>query len=208
MGSHSAGGQSSHSAKPPRRSYLGFISSIGLLLVGVLIGSMWAYSDNKDDVAIDTVEQEQGLNLSELCSAINADTISKFRESGVIVVDIPPEFDDNALIAELTRRQLKCTGETVSGVEANRRVCNNLNPTALKELAILVGVEETEVTKIGQENTDIARQVFNCDEIVPSETTTTKAPRTTETDEVPAQPDFTPDNERFNDPDTSTVNPK
>ena len=214
MGSHSAGGRHSSHSEPPRRPFLGVISAVGLLLIGILIGGIWAYSDSQDDVAIATVNQEQGLNLNELCSAINADTISKFRESGVIVVEVPPEFDDNALIAELTRRQLKCSGETVSGAEANQRVCNNLNPTALRELATLVGVEETEVAKIGQENTDIARDVFNCDEVTPSTsttaeetTTTTTAPRTSDND-IPADPDFTPENEQFDNPDTSTVNPK
>jgi hypothetical protein len=211
LGSHSAGGRHSSHAESPRRPYARVFTSLGLLLVGILIGGIWAYTDNQDDVAIATVEQQQGLNLNELCSAINADTIAKFRESGVIVVEVPPEFDDNTLIAELTRRQLKCSGETVSGEEANRRVCNNLNPTALRELATLVGVEETEVAKIGQDNTDIARDVFNCDEVTPSTSTTAEETTTTTTtrqDDVPADPDFTPENEQFNTPDTSSVIPK
>lgn len=213
MASHRPATNGRHLASSgPRRPYRGIFTAIVLLLGGILIGGLLTYIDDDDKpVNVTPVAVEQGLNLAELCSAINADTIDKFRNSGVIIVEVPPEFDDNELIAQLTRRQLKCSGETVSGVEANRRICNNLTPTALRELATKVGVEESETAKIGQENVDQARDVFKCDEIVTdttpttgsTSTTTTKATTTTP---VPADPSFTPDNEQFGGPDPDSVN--
>ncbi len=132
-----------------------------------------------------------GVSLAPLCSVLSPETLQQMRDSGLVseeqLAKLPDWAANNDLLNTVAREGLDCSGDPVTGAEANRVLCDEvLNEAYLEavverpDLEVTPAVEAEIDANITTANVQQARDLFGC------EAAPVAAPAPNPDDETPA----------------------
>lgn len=116
---------------------------------------------------------DDGVSLAPLCSVLSADTLAELRNSGLIPPDVitklPEWAQDDATLAVVAREAGSCSGDPVTGAEANAVLCDQVltvdyitgvvqNP----DLDVSAKVQGQILANVSDQNVGQARDLFGC----------------------------------------------
>jgi len=137
---------------------------------------------------------EDGVSLAPLCSVLSADTLAQLRDSGLVPADqlakLPDWAQNDDLLNTVAREGLDCSGDPVTGAEANTVLCDEVLTEAYIEgvvtdpqLDVSAAVQADILDNVTPDNVGQARDLFGCQ----------PAPAVDEDDEAPAVDETVPD---------------
>lgn len=140
---------------------------------------------------------ENGVSLAPLCSVLSSDMLETIWKSGLVseeqLAKLPEWANNPELITTISREGLDCSGDPITGAEANQVLCDEVltveyitgvvtNP----QLEVTPAVQAQILDNVSQGNVDQARDLFGCQTETP---VGAPAPETEGGEEAPADLD-------------------